>query len=157
MTSHSPMFPPCFLRWYRKQWVDVATPWGLHIYDAHQRSGGVLTQTWCAWQRLQTDIRGAHREDRREGKWVCDEFECTFKNYITQVRYEHGKVSLIWFMHHSKCCIWHIRDIFCFQFTCRIPLCENSCLSGSGGPFKHQFSQNWKFWRYRLIDTLLKS
>lgn len=61
---------PCFLRLGRKQWVDVTTPWGLHINDAHQHSGRVLTQTWCAWQRLQRETRAAHGENRRKGKRV---------------------------------------------------------------------------------------
>lgn len=63
---------PCFLRWYRKQWVDVATPWGLHIYDAHHRSDRVLTPTWCAWQRLGVTTRAAQRGQKRgRGKeWV---------------------------------------------------------------------------------------
>lgn len=60
MTSHSPSFfflllllPPASSVGAGNSWEDVATPWGLHIHNARQRSGGtgggfgmgVLTQT----------------------------------------------------------------------------------------------------------------
>lgn len=47
MTSHSPSFffllllPPASSVGSGNSWEDVATPWGLHIHNARQRSGGM--------------------------------------------------------------------------------------------------------------------
>lgn len=46
MTSHSPSFffllllPPASSVGAGNSWEDVATPWGLHIHNARQRSDG---------------------------------------------------------------------------------------------------------------------
>lgn len=60
LTSHSPFLFPRFLGWYRKQWVDVATPWSLHVYDGRR------------WQRPYTDMMcltkaAAGRRERADG------------------------------------------------------------------------------------------
>lgn len=98
---------PCFLKWYMKQRVDVVTPWGLHIYDAHHRCGRVLTQTWCAWQRLQMKTRAAHREEGRGGKWVSEKKNNIIKTgkssldlkvQMQNYKHELSKRCLVWFM-----------------------------------------------------------
>lgn len=105
MTSHSPLFLPAFSggtgnsEWMSRHrgvrtylMLTSAVAGSLHWHDVLDKG--------CRGKS------GQHTE--RTGERGRDEWKCTSKVYITQLRYEHRKVSL---MHRCKHCIWHN---FCF-------------------------------------------
>lgn len=70
LISHSPFLFLRFLWWYRKQWVDVATPWGLHMCDGRRPYTDMMCLTKAA----------AGGQDRGGKKQNSDDEKAPFKS-----------------------------------------------------------------------------